>query len=71
MNTTIGPGHFRLICRFACFSAFHSALKHAHICFKPFSIRLEAVFKQQNLYSNHEIHMPFEHLLRAVDVNAR
>ena len=30
-------------------------------CLKPFSIRLEAMFKQQNPCSNHEIHVPFEH----------
>ena len=34
---------------------------YTHICLKPFSIGLKAMFKQQNPCSNHEIHVLFEH----------
>ena len=43
---------------------------YVHSRLKPFSIRPKAVFKQHNPYSNHEIHVPFEHgfWLKSVDV---
>ena len=35
---------------------------YANSCLKPFSLRLKAVFKQQNPCSNYGIDMPFEHV---------
>ena len=41
-----------------------------HSSLKPFSARLKSVFKQQNTFSNPEIHVPFEYgfWLKSVEV---
>ena len=43
---------------------------YAHSCLKPFSIQLEAVLKQQNPCTKHEIHTRFGHgfWLKFVDI---
>ena len=43
---------------------------YAHSCLKPFSTGPNAVFKQHNPFSNHEIHVAFEHgfWLKSFDV---